>query len=254
MVVSQSTIPTANTPPFSSTYESETRTAYGPQRSAEDRGRDAGGAQPPPGDVLDGNGSTVRGDEEEHSQPAVPNTQDTRRRREKKARKLRKTAIKIASLNINGYGNLVRDHEDNKWGKLYRMMSDNRVAVLLLQETHLTNERMAAIHSMFAHKIRVFNSENRDAPTQREGVAIVLNARYVNPKDAAVIEIVPGKALQMSLTCQGGDVKTILCIYAPTSQGAAERKLFFEEVRNYYTNHPGVPRPDLMGGDFNTTN
>ncbi len=159
--------------------------------------------------------------------------------------------MQIASLNINGFGNLVRDHPDNKWGRVYRMMSDQRIGILLVQEAHLTCERKAAIHRMFARKLKIFHSEHPDAPTQREGVAIVLNARYTNVSSATAIEVVPGRAIQVTLTCQGGDTRSILCIYAPTSNGVEERKTFFKEVRKFYEGHPEHPKPHLMAGDFN---
>ncbi len=172
-------------------------------------------------------------------------------RKRKKDKEARRSALQVASLNINGFGNMIRDHPDNKWGRVYRMMADNRIGVLMMQETHLTEERKASIHKMFAKKVKVFHSENREAPTQREGVAVVLNARYVKTAGATATEIVPGRALQVSVPCQGGDTKIVLCIYAPTSNGVAERKLFFEEVSKYYDDHPQCPKPHLMAGDFN---
>ncbi len=211
------------------------------------------GARSPLGDVLGGDGST--GEEDGRTQntgspeAASPAPGSGRK---KKGRKERRTTIQVASLNINGFGNLIRDHDGNKWGRLYRMMSEHRIGILLLQETHLTRERTAAIHEMYARKIRIYHSANPDAPTQRDGVAIVLNLRYVETANVSVTEIVPGKALQLALPCRGGDTKVFLCIYAPTSQGATERKLFFQDVRRYYEDHPDCPRPDLMGGDFNT--
>ncbi len=171
--------------------------------------------------------------------------------RKKKRREERRAALQIASLNINGYGNLIRDHPDNKWGKLYRLMNDHRIGILLLQETHLTEERVAAIHQMFAKKIRVFYSANPEAPTQREGVALVLNARYVDTTHTKATTIVPGKALQVTVSCQGGDAKHLLCVYAPTSSGIPERRRFYEEVRQYYENNPTCSKPHLMAGDFN---
>ncbi len=157
----------------------------------------------------------------------------------------------VATLNINGFGTLTRDHPENKWGRIYRMMSEQRIGVLMLQETHLTEERKAGLHKMFAKKIRIFHSENQDAPTQREGVAVVLNNRYLNSSGAEAVEIVPGRAIQVSFPCLGGDTRRVLCVYAPTSSGVSERKRFFDEVRNYYDTHPSCPRPHLMGGDFN---
>ncbi len=164
----------------------------------------------------------------------------------------RKTALTVASLNINGFGNIIRDHPENKWGRVYRLMSEHRIGILLMQETHLTEERTADLHRMFARKIKILHSANLEAPTQREGVAIVLNRRYLNTADAAATIIVPGRAIQVTVSCQGGDKRTILCVYAPTSNGAHERKLFFDEVREYYESHPRCPRPHLMAGDFNT--
>ncbi len=131
------------------------------------------------------------------------------------------------------------------------MMSEHRIGILLLQETHLTTEWRASLHKMFARKVKIFHSENLDAPTQREGVAIVLNARYVNTAEASATEIIPGRAMQIAVPCLGGDTRNILCIYAPTSSGIEERKLFFKEVRSYYETHPHFPKPHLMAGDFN---
>ncbi len=166
-------------------------------------------------------------------------------------RNARKTTIQIATLNMNGFGNLVRDHASNKWGRIYRTMAEHRLGVLLLQETHLTKERKASIHKMFANKIRILHSENMEAPTQREGVAIVLNSRYLNTAEASATEIIPGRALQVRLPVQGGETRTVLCIYAPTSNGPEERRAFFKELRQYYESHPNFPRPQLMAGDFN---
>ncbi len=193
-------------------------------------------------------------EESESCQPRQDNLEGDERAEPpgKKRKDERKAAVLIASLNINGFGNLIRDHSGNKWGRIYRMMSENRIGILLLQETHLTRERVAAIHKMFAKRIRILFSMNPDAPTQRDGVAVVLKARYIKTADASAIEIIPGKAIQVTVACQGGEQKTLLCIYAPTSNGVAERKAFFENVREYYENHPQCSRPHLMAGDFNT--
>ncbi len=160
--------------------------------------------------------------------------------------------MKIATLNINGFGNLVKDHDDNKWGRTYKLMTDQRIAILLLQETHLTEERKASLHKMFAKRIKIFHSAHPEAPTQREGVAVVVNTRYLAAGGADATEIIPGRALQISVQCQGGYTRHILCVYTPTSDGVEERKQFFIQLREYYENHPTFPRPDAMAGDFNT--
>ncbi len=216
-------------------------------RSAGGGGGPAVSARTPSEEALGRNGSTPMN--EEQSQPIFEN--EGPRRRSKKKRQERKAVLQVASLNINGYGNLIRDHKDNKWGRLYRMMSEHKIGILLLQETHLTDERKAAIHKMFARRIKVFHSPHPESPTQKEGVAIVLNSRYVNTTDASATEVIPGRAIQISLACQGGDTRNILCIYAPTSAGVAERVRFYKDLAKYYEDRPNFPRPHLMAGDFN---
>ncbi len=195
--------------------------------------------------------ASQQGDEDVVAEHADTPGGEAPRSRAKKPRLERKTAVQVASLNMNGYGNLVRDHPDNKWGCLYRVMSEHRIGILLIQETHLTSERVAGIHRMFAKRLRILHSEHPQSPTQREGVAVVLNARYVKTADVRATEIVPGRAIQVLVPCPGGDAKNILCIYAPTSDGVAERKRFFDEVSRYYEEHPAFPKPHLMAGDFN---
>ncbi len=206
-------------------------------QSAYDGGQGSGGAWTLPDDILGGDGSTGE--------------TETRRHRSRLEDNERKTALQIASLNVNGFGNLIRDHPNNKWGRVYRMMAEHRIGVLLLQETHLTDERTAAIHKMFGKKIKIFHSANPEAPTQREGVAIVLNSRYVNAAGAVATVIDPGRAIQIALQCQGGYTRHILCVYAPTSHGVGERKRFYKELCKYYHDHPSFPKPHLMAGDFN---
>ncbi len=161
-----------------------------------------------------------------------------------------KSTIRVASLNMNGFGTLYRDDPQNKWGGIYRMMNEERIGLLLLQETHLTVERRQTIEKMFSKKIKVFHSSHPDQPTQRDGVAIVVNKRLVPVQGAEATVIVPGRAIQLSVKWNGGDDLRVLCIYAP-ADGASDRRAFFTAVQSYYTAHPELPHPHLMAGDFN---
>lgn len=130
-------------------------------------------------------------------------------------------------------------------------MTASRVGVLLLQETHLTEQRRADLHKMFANRIKIFASPHPVSPTQKEGVAVVLNKKIINADGAKMTEIIPGRAIQLSLPWRGGDVRELLCVYAPTTEGVAERRAFFQNLRDYYRARPAMRRPDLMAGDFN---
>ncbi|OJT08964.1 Transposon TX1 uncharacterized 149 kDa protein [Trametes pubescens] len=100
-------------------------------------------------------------------------------------------------------------------------------------------------------EIKIFHSPHPDAPTQKEGVAVVLNRKIINADDARMAVVVPGRAIQLSLPWRGSETRHLLCIYAPTSAGVAERRAFYQEVREYYRMRPNSPKPDLMAGDFN---
>ncbi|OSD02735.1 DNase I-like protein, partial [Trametes coccinea BRFM310] len=168
-------------------------------------------------------------------------------------RKARKLEMRIATLNLNGFGNLIRDHDDNKWSTMYRMIKEQRIAILMVQETHLTEERCNELRRIFASKIKIMHSEHPLTPTTKEGVAFVLNKSIINTAGAKVRTIVPGRALQLSIEWRDGKMRHLLCIYAPTSNGQTERKTFFENVKTFYAENADVPKPHLMAGDFNVT-
>ncbi|KAH9847172.1 hypothetical protein C2E23DRAFT_742512, partial [Lenzites betulinus] len=130
-------------------------------------------------------------------------------------------------------------------------MTETRTAILMMQETHLTQGRVEEIQGMYADKLKIYYSQHEEAPTQKEGVAVVLNKRFVSTAGAEAVVIVKGRAIQLTVAWRGGDKRSMLCIYAPTSEGVAERAAFYREVAAYYEQNPGVPRPDLMAGDFN---
>ncbi|CDO76740.1 hypothetical protein BN946_scf184813.g10 [Trametes cinnabarina] len=104
---------------------------------------------------------------------------------------------------------------------------------------------------MYAGSIKILHSAHPDSPTQKEGVAFVLNSKLINTTGAKLKVISPGRAAQLTIAWRGGDVRRLLCAYAPTSDGVAERRAFFKDVSAYYDQHPNVPCPHLMAGDFN---
>ncbi|KAI0323401.1 DNase I-like protein [Cubamyces sp. BRFM 1775] len=134
---------------------------------------------------------------------------------------------------------------------MYSMMKQRAIGVLLLQETHLTAERQRDVTKMFKGRIKILFSEHPDAPTRREGVAIVLNKNQVDMRQVTHTEIIPGRAMQISLKGRGDDSINILCIYVPTPDGIEERRRFFQKLKHYYEHHPETPKPCIMAGDFN---
>ncbi|TRM69146.1 Endonuclease/exonuclease/phosphatase, partial [Schizophyllum amplum] len=187
-------------------------------------------------------------EEQNSGQTANRTNRQTRRFQERQASK---AAKKVATLNMNGFGNLHRDSPENKWSGINRMMVEKRIAVLMLQETHLTEELKDRVEAMFSRKLKIFSSPDPSYPTRRNGVAIVLNRRLISADDAKATVIVPGHALHLNVQWQPNERKNLLVIYAPTSAGLSARKDFFIKVGEFYKARTHLPRPCLMAGDWN---
>ncbi|EJF63488.1 DNase I-like protein, partial [Dichomitus squalens LYAD-421 SS1] len=127
-------------------------------------------------------------------------------------------------------------------------MSDKRIGVLLVQESHLSAERLASVQSLYERNLTIFSSAHPSAPSQKEGVAVIINKKLVSSEGATAKTVVEGRAIQVSLKCMGDDRIHLLCIYAPTSDGVEERRRFFNKVQSC---NNSVAKPDLMVGDFN---
>ncbi|KAI0822595.1 Endonuclease/exonuclease/phosphatase, partial [Trametes gibbosa] len=166
----------------------------------------------------------------------------------------RKQTICIGSLNMNGFGSLRPENPNNKWKTMYQTMKKHGLGILMLQETHLTDERKNDIKCMFKGRIKILHSAHPDAPTRKEGIVIVLSKSQINVNGAVPTIVVPGCALQVSICAHGNEPSLhVLCIYAPTSDGVNERRNFFKKVREFYETHPAVRKPQLIAGDFNNT-
>ncbi|TBU26613.1 Endonuclease/exonuclease/phosphatase [Dichomitus squalens] len=188
------------------------------------------------------NPSFRAGDTEENTPNSVDTICDPRPNTLESNQLARKTTLRVATLN---------DHTNNKWGKIPQLMNEHRIGILMIQEAHLSAERLSSIEKLYERNLQIFNSAHPSAPSQKEGVAILVNKKLVNADGAQMTEVVKGRAVQLSLRCMGEDRIHVLCIYAPTSDGVEERRRFFREVQTFYEEHSAVPRPDVMAGDFN---
>ncbi|KAI4294039.1 DNase I-like protein, partial [Schizophyllum commune Loenen D] len=210
----------------------------GPSRAQSEQGDETIGSEREPSRSQDSSDAQTCANTPNRAQRRAAETQ------------LRKQAKTIATLNINGFGTLTRDHPRNKWGAINRMMNSQKIAILMLQETHLTEERKARIESMFSGKLKVYHSPHPTHPKSRAGVAIVINRRLVDTEGAKMTVITPGRALHLTVKWAPNEERTFLCIYAPAS-GPAERTTFFEQVSEYYRSHTNLTKPHAMAGDFN---
>ncbi|KAK0494944.1 hypothetical protein EDD18DRAFT_1058202, partial [Armillaria luteobubalina] len=123
------------------------------------------------------------------------------------------------------------------------------IAVLIVGEAHLNDERKESITNVFGKLLHIEHSQTPDNANAK-GVAIVLNKRQTNHQNLKQWEVVPGQALQIQIEWHQGKPLTILGIYASNESGAANTN-FWRKISDFYDRNPQVPHPDIMGGDMN---
>ena len=152
--------------------------------------------------------------------------------------------ITIASLNINGGGTLqTRD----KWQHVDQLLRNKRIGILAVQETHLRDDTIVSLHAQFHQRLHIINSSDPEHPNAM-GVAIVLNKSYVAWKEAITHEIIPGRAILVSVPWHKDSIINVLAIYAPNREG--DNAAFWDVLREKW-NRNEFPNPDVLLGDFN---
>ena len=176
-----------------------------------------------------------------HTDARVPNRQNGQTRLETKTTN---ATIKVASLNICGGGAI---GTRMKWQHINQIMREKRVALLAVQETHLTEETITDLHSQFPGRIHIKHTSDLLHPNSK-GVAIILNKQLTKWKEATTREIFPGRALLLTIPWRNNSVINVLAIYAPNPTN--ENQLFWETLDQKWLDE-NLPLPDVMLGDFN---
>ncbi|THH14525.1 hypothetical protein EUX98_g9603 [Antrodiella citrinella] len=138
-----------------------------------------------------------------------------------------------------------------------QLMREKKIGILAIQETHMTLERATDIESRFEKRMRVFASEDPEAPTARAGIAVILNRQLVNADRATMEEIIPGRAIMLSVPTYKNDTIRVLAIYAPNNPTANGK--FWDDIQEWVNdqqmnaslNGMSVLKPNILLGDFN---
>ncbi|KAL1658686.1 Endonuclease/exonuclease/phosphatase, partial [Schizophyllum commune] len=143
----------------------------------------------------------------------------------------------------------------SKWPDVISTLKAERIGVMALQETHMTDKLLQEIKSRYEGDARIFSSADQLNPNSK-GVAILLNERLTCTEDVKVHELVPGRALQISYQWHKNKTITVLALYAP-SDTPKEKEDFWKVLNDIYTapadSGRSVPFPDIVLGDMNLT-
>ncbi|KAF6742337.1 Endonuclease/exonuclease/phosphatase [Ephemerocybe angulata] len=127
-------------------------------------------------------------------------------------------------------------------------MRINRIGILALQETHLTNQALAEVNRIYKNQIMVIQSSDPDNVGSK-GVAIALNKRLVAWDETKVKILEPGRVLLLTIPWRNNRKSiTILTVYTPNVQ--KENEKFWSDLHEEFLMRE-TPRPDILLGDFN---
>lgn len=184
------------------------------------------------------------------TQPNQANRHHVTELRTKPPKKTRANMI-IATLNMNGRASpSLGPNPISKWTLINQLMREQRIDILCLQETHLTQEHIDQIDTLFTRRLLVLNSSDPDRPGCSAGVAFVLNKEKLNITTAKMNVLIPGRAISLSINWHLNNNIRIANIYAPNNM--TDHPPFWENVQRQWTSKHRLP-PDLMMGDFNLT-
>lgn len=104
------------------------------------------------------------------------------------------------------------------------------------------------IENLYGKRMSVYNSHNHTNPGASAGVAFVINKESVRAHTVTTSELVPGRALLLTLKWNNNKKLTILNIYAPNAHH--EHPGFWDKIRQKLS-ELGTQIINLMLGDFN---
>ncbi|KAH9891235.1 Endonuclease/exonuclease/phosphatase [Cubamyces lactineus] len=181
---------------------------------------EGGGGSPPPAEAAPDDAIPEYGGRRGPASTGPLAGRENRGGSNKRKRRPTKAHLRFASLNMRGY----RTTGD----ATPEVLREKRIAVLALQETHLSEERVQMLN-------RLFDPINE---TGARGVAFAINKRFVKKPEYVTTEVVRGRALVL-------DLKWIMNVYGPNDSCQSAEFWKTLETSEQATNL------DLLLGDFN---
>lgn len=177
---------------------------------------------------------------ERNANQAEEGRQEQRNRRKNRT----KARIRVATLNMRGYGAVGDDGVSERWMFINQLARDEKIGLLALQETHLTSERVGVLNDLFGRHLRIYHSESVNHATGAGGVAFAVNKRLIDPEKCVVTEVQEGRALAIKFPWSTGRELCVVNVYGPNS--SVENANFWKQIKT----HCPVD-VDILLGDFN---
>lgn len=155
--------------------------------------------------------------------------------------KFTKNKLTFATLNMWGGGSQSTEY---KWNNLWQMMRNSKIAVLAVQETHLTPCVTQYLEENFSSRMIILNNCPDRNVNSSQGIALLINKHIVKWKEISSTVIIPGQASLLSIPWCNPDTLNILAVYAPNVH--SHNSDFWRKLSNTDT-----PPIHILLGDFN---
>ena len=126
----------------------------------------------------------------------------------------------------------------------------HKIAILAIQETHLTPQMAETINTCFRKNLEIHFSTPAEAQQVSAGVAFVINKALITPRKIKTYELTPGRALAMKIKWLESHETTLLNVYAPNMKSA--HQAFWDNIDSRRIQE-SLPIPNFVLGDFNVT-
>ena len=80
---------------------------------------------------------------------------------------------------MRGFTATRAESQCDKWMRINQLVREQKIAILAVQETHLTEERVTVVRSLFEEHLRIEYSSDPINGGAARGVAFVINLRVV---------------------------------------------------------------------------
>ncbi|KAI0653752.1 Endonuclease/exonuclease/phosphatase, partial [Cubamyces menziesii] len=159
-------------------------------------------------------------------------------------RRKAKMHLKVATLNIKGWGQQDARGVSEKWLRVNQMMREKRIAILAVQEAHLSDERIKVLNDIFGKYMVVVHSADPENGTGAKGVAFVISKRIIKKPEFKTREVIPGRVLMLDIAWTTQRRLRIVNVYAPNAP--AENAAMWKSLED-----TRLGRVDIMLGDLN---
>lgn len=157
-----------------------------------------------------------------------------------------RATLKLATWNMKGGAS---DSTQFKWTQIKREMRNDRVALMAVQETHLTEAKTDETERKLGNRLQFIHSSKEDG-TASGGVALIVNKDLLPTEDLVIAELVPGRAILVSCPWRTETSLNVLVVYAPNDP--RENAEFWGYLETLWAGRDDpLPPVNVMLGDFN---